>query len=441
MSAGSEMYFANEIFDPSVIQGIYDVIDPLSPNDLKIQQSFFPEINFTTDEAINYFQHNFWGKTPATALGADPMHIGIPGGFYRGYSFGYWGEYSRFDSKDLLQVKNPVKPYKADGVTPNLWGEEMVANAMAHQKYRFNTLKEAFCSALISAGTFNYYADGINNYFPGPSSTDYILDAHYRLTVVGVSTVKYGGWTTGGTWATAATATPIKDLNQMILYMAQKLGLQVEEIWMSRTAAQYLIDADETAAWVEKNPELSRSMLTVESGLTALNKVVGNMIKFIVDDRTYPERMILTSSSVASTSTSVTVDNDAPLGALTTPTVMFRKSDGRERLVTLTNVSSNTLSFTASDLDISMERGDWVIYNKRYMDADKIIFKTSRRERQSFAFLPCQTSPEDSLTPGVHVYTQEVVKKPNWYVVAGTFARCGPLVSGPGGWCTLDVYA
>jgi len=440
MSAGTEMYFANEIFNPSVIQGIYDVIAPMSADDLKIQESFFPEVNFTTDEAINYFQHNFWGKTPATALGAEPMHVGIPGGFYRKYDFGYWGEYSRFDSKDLLQVKNPVKPYKADGVTPNLWGEEMLVNAMAHQKYRFNTLKEVFCGALLGAGVFNYYADGINNYFPGPSSTSYILDAHYRLSVVSSGTVSYGGWTTGGTWATAASATPVRDLNQMILYMAQKLGLQVSEIWMSRKAAQYLIDSDETASWVEKNPELSRSMLTVESGLTALNKIVGGMIKFVVDDRTYPERMIITTPTVASTSTTVTVDNDAPLAGLTTETVIFKKADGRERLITLSNAASNTLTFSASDLDISMDVGDFVIYNKRYINDDKVIFKTTRTERQAWAYLPCQTSPEDTLSPGVHVYTQEVVKKPNWYIVAGTFTRSGPLISSNGGWANLEVF-
>ena len=213
--------------------------------------------------------------TPSTALGADPMPIGIPGGFYRGYEFGYWGEYSRFESKDLLQVKNPTQPYKADGVTPNLWGEEMMRNAMAHQKQRFMTFKEAFCAALISAGVFHYSADGIDQYFPGPGATDYILDPHYRLSAVSAGTVTYGGWTTGGAWSTAASATPIKDINQMILYMAQKLGLQVTEIWMSTQAAQYLIDADETAQWVEKNPELSKTMLAAQSAEVSLNKIVG----------------------------------------------------------------------------------------------------------------------------------------------------------------------
>ena len=260
---------------------------------------------------------------------------------------------------------------------------------------------------------------------------------------VSAGTVTYGGWTTGGTWATAATATPIYDLNQMILYMAQKLGLQVTEIWLSRKNAQYLIDADETAAWVERSPRLAESMLTVESGLAALNKVVGGGegIKWVIEDRTYPDRMILTAPTVASTSTSVTVDNDAPLGGLTTETVMFHTADGRERLVTLNSASGNTLGWASgSSLDISMARGDFVIYNKRFMAEDKIVFKTTRIDRQKFGSLPVQTSPEDSLTPGVHMYAQDIVRKPNWSVIAGLYFRGGPVVFGNGGWCTLDVH-
>uniref|UniRef100_A0A6H1ZXI4 Putative capsid protein n=1 Tax=viral metagenome TaxID=1070528 RepID=A0A6H1ZXI4_9ZZZZ len=438
---GATSYIANQIFRPHVMRGIYDVVQPMYPGSLLLQESFFPYREYESDEMIKYFRHHPWGKTPPTTLGSDPMMVGIPSGFYKEYEFGYWGEASRFDSKDLLRVKNPEQPYKADGVTPNLWGAEMMTMAMRNQKHRFETLKEAFCGALLSAGNFHYFADGIDNYYPGPSSTDYILPAHYRLSCAAAGTVTYGGWTTGGTWATKASAKPVFDLNQMLLYASKILGLQVTEIWMSRTAAQHLIDADETASWVEKNPELSRSMLTVESGLTALNKIVGNNISFKIDDRTYPERMIIVTPTAASTSTTVTVDNDAPLEAVTTPTLMFQKADGRERLVTATNVSSNVITFTASDLDISMDVGDFIIYNKRFMKNENVvIFKTMRSDLQEFVSLPCQTAPEDGLTSGVHLYSQEFVKKPNWYVVAGTFFRGGPAVYNQGGWLTLTVY-
>jgi len=441
MSQGSASYIANEIFNPNVMKGIYDVIAPLYPDSLKIQEAFFPYEEYTTDEAINYFQHNYWGKTPPTSLGADPMSIGIPSGFYKQYEFGYWGEQSVFNNKDLLQVKNPVQPYKADGVTPNLWGEGMMTQAIMHQKYRFNTLKEAFCSALISAGTFHFYGDGIDAYYPGPGSTNYILNPHYRLDCSVAGTVTSGAWTTGGTWATKASAKPIYDINQMILYMAQKLGLQVTEIWLSRLMAQYIIDADETAQWVQRSPRLAESMLTVESGLSALNKVVGGGegLRWVIEDRTYPDRMIITSTSVASVSTSVTVDNDICVGASTTPTLMFHKKDGREALVTATNVSSNTISFTASHLPLSMEPGDFIIYNKRYTDEDKVIFKTNRSDLQKFGSLPVQTSPEDNLSPGVHLYAQEIIRKPNWHVTQGTFFQGGPVVFQNGGWCTLKV--
>jgi len=433
-----DLYLANDIFEPNVMQGVFDVIAPANPDALRMQQAFMPYKEFSTDEMIALFEHNFYGMTPGTSLGADPMNIGIPTGFYRQYSFGYWGEYSRFESKDLLQVKNPSQPYKADGVTPNLWGEDMMVKAMSMQKHRFQTFQEAFVGALIGDGTFYYFADGIDNYYPGPSATDYILDPHYRLAVTS-GTVTYGGWESGGTWATAATATPIHDLNQMLLYASQTLGLEVTEIWMSRQSAQRLIDADETAQWVESVPDLSRAMLTVESGLTALNKIVGNKIKFVIEDRTYPERMIINTPTIASSSTTVVVDNDAVLRGATTPTLMFHTTDGRERLVTATNVSSNTITFTASDLDISMNRGDFITYNRRYMSQDKVIFKTTRTDRQAFASLPLQTSPDDSYSPGIHTYAQEITKKPNWYVVAGTMFRGGALVFGSGGWLTLDV--
>lgn len=440
MSNQGDLYIANQIFDPNVMQGIFDVIQPMYPDQTRLQEAFFPDENYTSDEMITYFQHNFFGMTPPTSLGADPMPVGIPGGFYRGYEAGYWGEYTPLANKDLLLVKNPTQPYKADGVTPNLWGEEMMTQAMNQQKHRFLTFKEAFIGSLLTTGNFHVFGDGVDYYYPGPSSTDYILDPHYRLDCTSAGTVSYGGWTTGGTWATAASATPIYDLNQMILYMAQKLGLQVTEIWMSRTAAQYLIDADETAAWVEQNPELSKAMLTVESGLTALNKVVGDKITFKIEDRTYPERMILRSNSVASSSTSVEVDNDAPFRGASSGTVMFHKADGRERLVDVT-VSSNTLTFTASDLDLSMEVGDFCILNRRYAEANYVVFKTARTDRMRFASLPCQTSPDDEYSPGVHTYSDLYVKKPNWHIVAGTFFRGGPIVFGSGGWATLKAYS
>ena len=442
MSQGSASYIANEIFNPSVMKGIYDVIAPLYPDSLKIQESFFPMEEYSTDEAIAYFRHNYWGKTPPTEIGVDPSTIGIPSGFYKQYEFGYWGEQSVFANKDLLKVKNPEKPYQADGITPNLWGMAMMTQAIMHQKYRFNTLKEAFCSALLSKGCFHFYGDGIDAYYPGPSSTSYILNPHYRLSAVAAGTVDYGGWTTGGTWATKATATPIHDLNQMILYLATKLGLQVTEIWLSRKNAQYIIDADETAAWIERSPKLAEAMLTVESGLSALNKVVGGGegLKWVIEDRTFPDRMIIKSTTVASTSTTVVVDNDACLDSVTTPTLMFHKADGKERLLTATNVSSNTITFTAADLDISMEPGDFIIYNKRYTDEDKIVFKTTRVDLQKFGSLPVQTSPEDTLSPGVHLYAQEIIKKPNWTVTQGTFFQGGPVVFQNGGWATLETF-
>jgi hypothetical protein len=440
MAEGSSNYIANDIFSPHVMQGIFDVIDPLYPDALKLQEAFFPNEDYTSEEIIAYFRNNFWGMTPPTALGADPTSIGIPGGFYRGYEMGYWGEYSDFTNKDLVQVKNPERPYKADGVTPNLWGEDMMRAAMAHQKHRFNVFKEAFCGSLLGDGTFHVYGDGVDYYFPGPSSTDYILDPHYRLSVVTAGTVSYGGWTTGGTWATASKATPIKDLNEMLLYMARDLGLQCSEIWLSRKNAQYLVDADETAAWVSKNPNLSHAMLTVESGLNALNKIVGDNVQFVLDDRTYQERMVITQPTVASSSTSIYIDNDAPFGSVTTPKIMIRKADGRERLLTATNVSSNVITITASDCDLNLAIGDWVLYNKRFMPEDKIIFKTNRTDLQRFASLPCQTSPGDTFSAGVHTYSQEIIRKPNWKIVAGTLFRGGALVLGSGGWCTLDCH-
>ncbi len=444
MAEGSSHYIQNRIFSPNVIKGIYDVIAPQYPDSTKVQQAFFPDEAYTTDEAIAFFQHNFWGMTPPTSLGADPMPVGIPGGFYKSFSAGYFGEYSRFESKDLLQVKDPTKPYKADGTTPNLWGEDMMRQAMSHQKHRFDTFKEAFCGALIGAGTFHIVGDGIDYYYPGPGSSNLILEPHYRLNAVSPGTVSFGGWTTGGTWATAASATPIKDINEMVLYLAQTLGVQVSAIWMSTLAAQRLIDADETTSWIEKNPELSRMMLATEAAATTLNKVVGGDIKFVVDDRTYAERMIVKTPTVKNSSTTVVVDNDAPLpgadGTVSLKT-MFHTADGVERLVTITDKTTNTLTFAASDLsDVSMRAGDFIVYNKRFVDDDKLIFKTTRTDRQRFASLPCQTSPDDPLSPGVHVYSQEFVKKPNWGITAGTFTRTGPMVWGPGGWATLEIF-
>lgn len=435
---GSDLYIAKDIFEPNVMQGIFDVIEPQNPNALKMQEAFMPMKDFTTDEFIDIFEQNFYGMTPGTSLGADPMQVSIPGFFYRKYSFGYWGEYSQFNSKDLLQVKNPQQPYKADGVTPNLWGEAMMTKALAHQKHRFQTFQEAFVGALIGAGTFYYVADGIDNYFPGPTSSELILDPHYRLTV-NAGTVTHGGWTSGGTWATKSLATPVHDINQMLLYMSGTLGLEVTEIWMSRQSAQQLIDADATAQWIESVPDLSKAMLTVESGLTALNKVIGNSLKFVIEDRTYPERMIITTPTQAGSSTSVIVDNDAVLRGDTTPKLMFHTQAGKEVLLTATNATGNTISFTASDLDISMVPGDFITHNRRFMAEDKLIFKTTRTDRQNFASLPVQTSPDDDLSPGVHTYSQETVKMPNWFVTAGTLFRGGCLVHGNGGWTTLDV--
>ena len=444
MSNAASLYFANQIFSPNVMKGIYDVIEPEYPDKMRLQENFFPREDYSSDEMIAYFNHNFHGMTHPTSLGADPMQVGIPGGFYRGYEFGYWGEFSRFENKDLLQVKNPTQPYKADGVTPNLWGDLMMAQAMNHQKHRFQTFMEAFCGSLLTTGNFHIFGDGIDHYYPGPSSTDYILDAHYRLDCTSAGTVSKGGWTTGGTWATAATALPVHDLNQMLLYMSQSLGLQVTEIWMSRQAAQYLIDADATAAWIEQVPDLSRAMLTVESGLTALNKVVGSNISFNIEDRTYPERMLITGSTVASSSTTCTIDNDAPFRGAASAKVMFHKAHGdiagKERLVDVT-IASNTLTFSASDLDISMERGDFVIYNKRFVDPKYIIFKTTRSDRMRFGSVPCSPESTREPAPGVHTYSQLFEVKPNWWIVGGTYFRGGPVIFGSGGWATLKVYS
>lgn len=437
MPEGSAMYLQNRIFSPNVIQNIFDSLQPINPDALKIQQAFFPWTAYTSDKALSYFRNNYWGMTPATSLGADPMQIGIPGGYYKGFSAGRWGEQSIFTNKDLEEIQDPEQPFERDGVTPRLWGEDMVRSALAHQKYRMNTLLEAFSAALVSKGTFHYFADGVDKYWPGPTSTDLILPQHYRLDVESSPP-----WDTGKKWDDDANAKPIFDLNQMILYLATKLGVQVTEIYMSSLAAHYLLEADETTGWIDKNPELSREMLKVQSVATSMSRIVGSKnVAFTIDDRTYPEQMILTSPTVASTSTTVTVDNDAVFEGVTTPDVIFKRADGKERLVKLSNVSNNTLTFTAADLDIAMNKGDIVIYNKRFMAENTVVFKTDKTQLQAFATLPLRVSPDDPRTPGVHTYSDEIVKKPNWYVVVGAMAHMGPIVWNPGGWATLKVFA
>ena len=123
---------------------------------------------------------------------------------------------------------------------------------------------------------------------------------------------------------------------------------------------------------------------------------------------------------------------------------MFHKASGdiagTERLVDVT-ISGDTLTFTASDLDISMERGDFVVYNKRFADPKYLLFKTNRTDRMRFASVPCTPDPNVEPAPGVHTYTDIVVRKPNWFIVGGTYFRGGPLVFGSGGWATLKVYS
>jgi len=406
-------YLENEIFQKAVMDAIFDEIVPADPNVTRIQEAFYPEKAYDNMDLLAYFNPTTSGMTLPTEPGADPRFVNLPAGWYRKYTVGYFGEGMKWDNNQLTKVKNPTKP-------DQLWGQEMVARGLAYLKSRWLVRKEWMASKILDSGTFTLQDNDI--YFRYNQGSD-VVATHLRLDGSVAANITHEDWSNGGTWATAADATPFKDIVGMLNLLAD-YGHEVESIWMRRKLANYAMRSAEAESWVEKVPDFAAGMLAFNIE-NLMKKAVRDGVAPIIDDRVYEQTAIIQNQCIGGTDTTITVDNDRWFA--NGDKVLLRNSDGDREYVTLTSSpSANVLTFSGGCTN-NYGKGDSVSVYTKYMPAKKIIFKF-RKSENTTAILPGAVElvkSESDMEARVHTYSVEAGEIPNKYLKIGLFVHCG----------------
>ena len=381
-----------------------------------LTDKFLPFKLVDKDELVDLINHGAFGRTNPINLGADHKRIAIPGNSYKEHSAGHWREAVQFDEEVLAKAVNPAKPTER-------WGDGLATAALNFLDLRLNNLIEYVTSKILINGSYSEARYGIN-YTYNPN-----IPAKYYKNVTSTP-----GWTTGGTWATAASATPIADIIGMKQFMETQ-GFNVDSVYMSINTLEKFYGATATQNMVKASPALVGNSANRQFVFETLTGV-----KIITDNRRYAEEARFAAISAAA-DTVLDVDSAAEFTA--GDVITLRNTLGQEEDRTIDSITGNAITITAGTT-YAYKAGDRVTVYKQFLPDNYVIFSATNNDRVS----PNNWISTPSLVkgkswtnplPGRYTWTDFQVKVP-YTLEIGAGIDGGPRV-GRASWSNLKVVA
>lgn len=403
----------SQVFRPTVMDAIINEFVP-AQDQFMLTEAFLPFKLVDKDVLMDMINHGSFGRTNPVTLGGEHKSISVPGFSYKQHTSGHWRESVKFDEEVLLRAVNPAAPLER-------WGSGLASSALNFLDLRLNNLIEYITSKMLIDHKYSEARFGVNYTY------DPQIPAKFKKDITASP-----GWTTGGTWATAANAKPTDDIIEAANAF-RRYGYVVEEIIMSvKTLALYNNATDTQnklkASYVLVGRNSDREFI--------FNTLTG--LKVRVDNRLYSEEVRFTADSAVNDTTLV-VENAAEFAA--SDIITLRNSLGQEEEATISSISGSTITISAGTT-YAYKTGDRVTVYKQFLPDNYFIIKGRREDRTS----PNNWISTPSLVkgsswtkplPGRYTWSYFNAKVPYWLEI-GAGLDGGPKVS-QCDWLTVKV--
>lgn len=404
------------VFRSTVMDTIINEFVP-SPDQFLLTDAFLPFKLVDKNVMIDLINNGAFGKTYPVNLGGEHRRISIPGYSYKEHTAGYWREAVQYDEVVLHKAVNPAQPLER-------YGEGLVTAALNFLDVRLNNMVEYVSSKVVISGSYSENRHGVA-YTYDPK----IPAKHFK------NVTSSPGWTSGGTWATAANAKPTNDIIEASNVM-RRMGVTPEKVLMSVKTLGLFHAATDTqnlmkASYVLVGRNADRPFL--------FNALTGMTV--VVDNRLYAEETRLTADSAAA---DTTLDVEDATEFTTADVITLRNTSGEEEDATIDSISGNVITVTAG-IAKSYKKGDRVTVYKQFLPDNYVLFQGNSNDRVSpnnWISTPSIVKGESWTNPLPGRYTWNYFKadKPPYFVEIGAGLDGGPKVSRCN-WLTLKVIA
>lgn len=360
----------SNVFRPTVMDTIINEFAP--PSDaFVLTDAFLPFKLVDKDKVMSLINHGAFGKTHPVNLGAEHKRIPIPGYEYREHTAGHWRESVEFGEDVLQKAVDPSRPTER-------WGEGLATSALNLLDIRLNNLIEYVTAKILIDGKYSEARHGVNYTYDPAIPVKYYKDV-----------TASPGWTTGGTWATAANAKPINDIIEATR-LGTRYGINVEAVYMSLKTALDFINAADTQNKVKSSYVMvGRNYDTkfIFESLTGL--------QLVIDERLYAEESRFTAASAVGDTTLDVQDASAFAAG---DVITLRNASGQEEEATISSISGNTITISAGTT-YAYAIGDRVTAYKRYLPDNYFVLKGRTADR---------------VAPNNWISTPSLIKANNW---------------------------
>lgn len=360
----------SNVFRPAVMDTIINEFVPATDQFL-LTETFLPFKLVDKDMMMDLINNGAFGRTNPVNLGAEHKRISIPGFSYKQHTSGHWRESVQYDEEVLLRAVDPAAP-------TSRWGEGLATAALDFLDTRLNNLVEYVTAKTLINGLYSEARYGVN-YTYDPK----VPAKHYK------NVTSTPGWTTGGTWATAANAKPIDDIVGAV-QAATRYGMVPERIFMSvKTLESFNAAADTQtrlkASYVLVGRNSDRKFI--------FDTLTGTPVQ--VDNRLYAEETRLTAASLAA-DTTINVESASEFTA--GDIITMRNSLGEEEEATISSIAGNVITLTAGVVK-SYQAGDRMTVYKQFLPDNYFIV---------------QCRSDSRTAPNNWVSTPSLVKGASW---------------------------
>jgi len=403
-----------DIFKEPVMDVVINEFVP-DPNAFLLTDAFLPFKLVDKSKLLDLINNGAFGRTNPVSLDSNHKLISIPGNSYKEHTAGHWREAVQFGEEVLQEAVNPANPRERMGVN-------LVTSALNLLDLRLNNLIEYLTAKILINGQYSEARYGVNYTYNPNIPTKYMKDV-----------TSSPGWTTGGTWATAANATPIADMVGSMIAM-RRYGINPVKAFMSVQTMEMFYGATDTQAMVKASPQLvngSANRQAIFETLTGLT--------IEVDSRTYAEETRMTAASAA-TDTTLDVENASEFAA--GDVVTLRNSSGLEEEATIGSIAGTVITLTAGVTNAYL-KGDRVTVYKAFIPDGYVVFQGQSNDRvapNNWISTPSIVKSKDWTRPEPGRYTWNYFQgdRPPYTLEIGAGISGGPKVSKPN-WVTLKT--
>lgn len=344
----------SNVFRPDVMDSTINEFVP-SGDAFKITDAFLPFKNLNKNKVLTLIKHGQFGKTSPVNLGADHKRIGMTGYGYKEQTAGHWREAVAFNEAVLQEAIDPASPQSR-------WGQGMVEDALNLLDLRLNNLIEFLSKEIVVNGTYSESRFGVNYTY------DPKIPAKFFKNVTSTP-----GWTTGGTWGTYGSSTPVADVRGAKRKM-QDYGFEPTAVWMNGNTLHDFNQSSDTQATIANSPALIANSADPRAIFNTLTGLV-----VMEDNRVYREESRLTAASAINDTTFNVEDS----GFFTAGEVVtLYNSLGEEEDLTVASSAANVVTVTTG-CTLAYAAGDRMTVAKKFLPDNDFIIQTAGNQRSA----------------------------------------------------------